>query len=117
MPLTKEERADILLPGSDTTRHVARTFNAATQKTQTTHDTVIKLIMKFKRKVPSPKQADLEDPRRQQMMLRQHIRMKEGSVADASRSGRPKTVTHEGTSTQVLAVARSPKKEIRRLPE
>lgn len=89
MPLTKEERIDIiLLAGSGTTRYVARTFNA-THRTQITHDTVAKLIKKFKRT---------------------------GSVADASRSGRPKTATDEGTSTQVLAaMARSPTKGTRRL--
>ncbi|GBL85396.1 hypothetical protein AVEN_34588-1 [Araneus ventricosus] len=39
-----------------------------------------------------------------------------GSVTDASRSGRPKTATDEGSSTQVLAsMASSPTKGTRRL--
>ncbi|GBM35945.1 hypothetical protein AVEN_31398-1 [Araneus ventricosus] len=72
MPRTKEERIDTtLLAGSDTTLHVARTFNT-TYRTQITRDTVAKLIMKFKRS---------------------------GSVADASRSGRPKTAVDEGRTT------------------
>ncbi|GBN44289.1 hypothetical protein AVEN_28082-1 [Araneus ventricosus] len=59
----------------------ACTFNA-THRTLITHDTVEKLITKFKRT---------------------------GSVADASRSRRPKTATDEDTSTRVpTAIARSP---------
>ncbi|GBO10468.1 hypothetical protein AVEN_223721-1 [Araneus ventricosus] len=75
MPLTKEERINIiLLTGSGSTRHIANTFDA-THRTKITHDTVAKPFTKFKRTV---------------------------SVADASRSGRPKTATDEVTSTQVL---------------
>ena len=66
MPLTKEERTDIiLLVGSDTTRHVACTFNE-THKTQITHDTVAKLIQ-----VPPTTTPDLEDQRQQQMKVHQ----------------------------------------------
>ncbi|GBM15945.1 hypothetical protein AVEN_270613-1 [Araneus ventricosus] len=54
--------------------HQPSTLNA-THRTQITHDTIAKLIMKSKRT---------------------------GSVIDA-RSGRPKTATDEGTSTQVPA--------------
>ncbi|GBN74547.1 hypothetical protein AVEN_271777-1 [Araneus ventricosus] len=84
MPLTKEERIDIiLLTGCGTTRHVVRTFNA-THRTQITHDNVTKLIMKI---------------------------IRTGSVADANRSGTPKSATDEGKSTQVLAaMARYPSK-------
>ncbi|GBM96212.1 hypothetical protein AVEN_200146-1 [Araneus ventricosus] len=61
--------------------HIARTVNA-THTAQITPVTVAKLIMYFRRT---------------------------GSVADVSRSGRPKTATNEGTSTQVLAaMVRSP---------
>ncbi|GBN16911.1 hypothetical protein AVEN_251947-1 [Araneus ventricosus] len=56
-------------------RHVVLTFNAK-HRTQITHDTVTKLIVKFKTT---------------------------GSAADANRSERPKTSTEEGTSTQVQA--------------
>ncbi|GBM12354.1 hypothetical protein AVEN_211546-1 [Araneus ventricosus] len=89
MPVTKEERIYfILLAGSSITLHVAQTFNA-TRRTQITYDSVVTLIMKFKRTV---------------------------SIADTSRSGRPKTPTDEGASTQVLAaMARSTTKETRRL--
>ncbi|GBM81556.1 hypothetical protein AVEN_190269-1 [Araneus ventricosus] len=89
MPLTEEERIGIiLLAERGSTRHVARTFHA-THRTQTTYDTVAKLIKKFKRA---------------------------GSDADASRFGRPKMATDEGRSTQVLeAMAMSPIKRIRRL--
>ncbi|GBM04331.1 hypothetical protein AVEN_146203-1 [Araneus ventricosus] len=87
MPLTKEERIYvILLARSSTTCHVVRTFNA-THRTQITQDTVAKLITKFER--PS-------------------------SVDDASRSGRTKTATDEGASTQMLAArARNPTKGTR----
>ena len=80
----KEERIDIiLLVRSGTTRHVARTFNE-THRTLITHDTVAKLIQKFRRT---------------------------GSVDDETRSGRPKTATDEGTSMMVLAaMVKSPKK-------
>ncbi|GBN70519.1 hypothetical protein AVEN_36746-1 [Araneus ventricosus] len=85
MTLTKKERIDnVLLAGSGTTRHLARTFNSM-HRIQITHDFVTKLIKKFKRT----------------------------GVADASRSGRPKAATDEGTSTQVLAaMARSPRKQM-----
>ncbi|GBL83550.1 hypothetical protein AVEN_196388-1 [Araneus ventricosus] len=80
----------ILLDGSGTIGHVARTFNAA-HRTQITHDTMAKLIMKFERT---------------------------GTFADASRRGRPKTATDEARSTQVTAaMARSPTKGTRRLSE
>ena len=84
MPLTKEERIDIiLLVGSGTTSQVARTFNE-THRTLITHDTVAKLIQKFRRT---------------------------GSVDDEPRSGRPKAATDEGTTTMVLAgMVKSPKK-------
>ncbi|GBN26480.1 hypothetical protein AVEN_194328-1 [Araneus ventricosus] len=74
MPLTKDERVDIiLLAGSGTIRHEARIFNV-THRIQITHDTVAKPIMNFK-----------------------------DSLAYASKSGRIKTATDEGTSTQVPA--------------
>ncbi|GBO41137.1 hypothetical protein AVEN_22627-1 [Araneus ventricosus] len=90
MPLTKEERIGIiLLTGCGTTRHVMRTFNEM-HRTQITHDTVTKLIMKFIRTV---------------------------SVADVSRYGTPKTATDEGTSTQVTAMTRYPSKRTQCLSE
>ncbi|GBN51823.1 hypothetical protein AVEN_272075-1 [Araneus ventricosus] len=73
MPLKKEEHIDIIpLAGSGTTtRHVAPTFNAM-HRTYITHDTVEKLITKFRRTC---------------------------SVADGKRSGRPETATDEAKKT------------------
>ncbi|GBM72897.1 hypothetical protein AVEN_157537-1 [Araneus ventricosus] len=81
MPLTKEERIDIiLLAGNGTTRHVALTSNA-THRTQIRHDIVT---------------------------IFNH------EIQKVARSGRPKTATDEGTSTQVrAAMARSPSKGTR----
>ncbi|GBL71960.1 hypothetical protein AVEN_115005-1 [Araneus ventricosus] len=81
MTLTKEERIySILLTGSGAMLHVVRNFNA-THRTQITPDNEAKLVEKFQRTI---------------------------SDANGSRSGRPKTATEEGTSTQVLeAMARS----------
>ena len=84
-----EEQIDIILSvGSGTTCHVACKFNE-THRMQITHDTMAKLIQKFKRT---------------------------GSVDDKARSGREKTATDEGTSTMVLAVmVMSSKKGTQRL--
>ncbi|GBN95056.1 hypothetical protein AVEN_248465-1 [Araneus ventricosus] len=76
MPFTKDERIYIiLLAGSGATHHVALTFDA-THRKLIIRENVAKFMMQFKRT---------------------------GSVANASRSGKPKTGTDEGTSTQVLA--------------
>jgi len=91
MPLSKEERIEIiLLAGRGSCRQVAKEFNAThADQIQVTHDTVAKLIDKFK---------------------------KTGSVEDKPRSGRPRTSTDEDTSTNVLAAfSKSPNKSIRRL--
>lgn len=63
MPLTEEEQTDIiLLAWSNTTHHVARTFNTM-HRTQTAHDTVEKHNKKFKMVSSVAMQADLDDLR------------------------------------------------------
>jgi len=89
MPLSKEERIEIILmAGSGSCRKVAIDFNRKHGK-HITHDTVAKVIETFR---------------------------KTCSVADQPRSGRPRTSTDVGTTDVVLAAfARSPQKSIRRL--
>ncbi|GBM53357.1 hypothetical protein AVEN_165033-1 [Araneus ventricosus] len=82
MPFTKEERIYInLLAGSGTNRHVARTFNT-TNRRQITHDTVAKLTVKFKTTC---------------------------SIANAIRSGRPKTAIHEDVPIELRTLDIFPK--------
>ncbi|GBM94265.1 hypothetical protein AVEN_61222-1 [Araneus ventricosus] len=78
-------RIDIILfAGMGTTRHPASTFNAL-HRTQITHDSIEKLIMKFKWT---------------------------SSVAGTSRSGRTEAAKDEGKSTQLLgAMSKSTTKE------
>ncbi|MCJ8735946.1 hypothetical protein PDJAM_G00253390 [Pangasius djambal] len=80
MPLTKEERIEIILmPGSGSCRKVVMDFNRKHGQ-HITHDTVAKLINKSK---------------------------KTGSAADQRRSREPRTSTDDGTSDMVLTVAGS----------
>ena len=89
MRLTKEQRIEIILmAGSGSSRMVALNFNRK-HGTNITHDTVAKLISKFK---------------------------KTGNVADQPRSGLRRTATDENTTATILtALVQSPRKSTRRL--
>ena len=89
MRLTKEQRIEIILmAGSGSSRMVALNFNRK-HGTNITHDTVAKLISKFK---------------------------KTGNVADQPRSGPRRTATDENTTVTILtALVQSPRKSTRRL--
>ena len=89
MRLTKEQRIEIILmAGSGNSRMVALNFNRK-HGTNITHDTVAKLISKFK---------------------------KTGNVADQPRSGPRRAATDENTTATILtALVQSPRKSTRRL--
>ena len=89
MRLTKEQRIEIILmAGSGSSRMVALNFNRK-HGTNITHDTVAKLISKFK---------------------------KTGNVADQPRSSPRRTATDENTTATILtALVQSPRKSTRRL--
>ena len=89
MRLTKEQRIEIILmAGSGSSRMVALNFNRK-HGTNITHDTVAKLISKFK---------------------------KTGNVADQQRSGPRRTATDEDTTAKIVtALTRSPRKSTRQL--
>ncbi|GBO44057.1 hypothetical protein AVEN_237026-1 [Araneus ventricosus] len=105
MPHTKEERIDIiLLTGSGTTRHLARTFNARADNPC------------HRGKIYHEIQKDRFRRRCKQIWKTKDGTRRRHVNTGASRSGRPKTAPDEGTSTQVLAaMARSPTKGTRRL--
>lgn len=73
MPIIKEECINIiLLIVNAATRHVTRTLNEM-HKNQVINGTVANLSRNSKVQFLLPMQADLEEQRRQQMMMRQHI--------------------------------------------
>jgi transposase len=91
MALSKDERIEIILRvGSGSSRIVAAEYNGHhPDRRPITHDTVTKLVAKFK---------------------------KNGSVDDQRRSGRPRTAGTEECATMVLsALSKSPRKSSGRL--